>query len=68
MADENYRPTIQPTIPATQSTGPRTSEVQARVAMNAWKGGHRQMLRELSRKVNAEVLEAQDLVKTTQKR
>ena len=62
MADEIYLPIIQPTIPETQSIGPRTPEGQATVAMNAWRGGHREMLRELSRLVSAEVREARDLV------
>ena len=48
--------------PWEQSTGPRTPDGQARVARNAWKGGHRQQMRELSRMVNAEVKAGRDLV------
>jgi hypothetical protein len=35
--------------PWERSTGPRTEEGKATVARYAWKGGHRQELRELSR-------------------
>ncbi len=48
--------------PWEQSTGPVSPEGRAKVAMNAWKGGHRQQLRELSREVNAEIRAARDLV------
>jgi hypothetical protein len=48
--------------PWEQSTGPKTAEGRLRVARNAWKGGHRQQLRELSRLVSEEVRQAQDLV------
>ena len=36
------------------STGPRTDAGKARVAQNAWKGGHRAELRELSRALAAQ--------------
>lgn len=48
--------------PWEQSTGPKTPEGKAAVARNPWKGGHRQMLRELSVAVNAEVRSARELV------
>jgi hypothetical protein len=35
--------------PWTQSTGPRTEEGKAVASRNGWKGGHREMLRELAR-------------------
>lgn len=35
--------------PWEQSTGPRSPEGKATSAMNAWKGGHREILRELAR-------------------
>lgn len=35
--------------PWEQSTGPTTEAGKARVARNGWKGGHREMLRELGR-------------------
>lgn len=47
--------------PWERSTGPRTPEGQATVARNAWKGGHRQQLRELVRLVNGEFRLARDL-------
>jgi hypothetical protein len=48
--------------PWEQSTGPRTPEGKARVSRNAWKGGHRQKLRELITLVNAELRASRDLV------
>ena len=48
--------------PWERSTGPRTPEGQARVAKNAWKGGHRQKLREVVRIVNAELGAAKELL------
>ena len=35
--------------PWEQSTGPRSPEGKATSSMNAWKGGHRELLRELAR-------------------
>ena len=35
--------------PWAQSTGPLTPEGKARSSRNGWKGGHREMLRELAR-------------------
>lgn len=40
--------------PWKQSTGPRTPEGKAASSMNAWKGGHREMLRELGRALTAQ--------------
>jgi hypothetical protein len=37
--------------PWERSTGPRTSEGKARVARNAWRGGHRAEFRQLMRQV-----------------
>ena len=48
--------------PWERATGPRTTEGKARTAMNAFKGGHWLMLRELTREVNAEIKAARDLV------
>jgi hypothetical protein len=48
--------------PWERSTGPTTPEGKARVAGNAWQGGHRSKLRELSRMVNAEIQKARELV------
>ena len=48
--------------PWERSTGPRTPEGRAKVARNAWRGGYRQQLRELSRMVNAEIRAARDLI------
>lgn len=44
--------------PWEQATGPRTTDGKARTARNGFKGGHRHVLRELSRSVNAEIREA----------
>ena len=35
-----------------QSTGPRSAEGKAKTSRNAWKGGSREMLRELARLIN----------------
>ena len=48
--------------PWMQSTGPRSAEGKERVSRNAWTGGHRAMLRELTKMVNAEVRAARELV------
>lgn len=48
--------------PWERATGPRTLEGKAAAARNAFKGGHRQMLRELARMVNAEVKASRDLL------
>ena len=48
--------------PWVQSTGPKSPEGRERVSRNAWTGGHRAQLRELSKMVNAEVRAARELV------
>ena len=50
--------------PWAKSTGPRSPEGRQRVSRNAWTGGHRQQLRELSKMVNAEIRQARELVTT----
>ena len=52
--------------PWAKSTGPRSVEGKARVATNAWRGGHRAQLRELSKLVNAEVRASRELVSRCQ--
>ena len=49
--------------PWASSTGPKSEEGKARVAHNAWRGGHRKKLRELTKTVNAEIREARRLVR-----
>ena len=39
------------------STGPRTPEGKATASRNAWQGGHRAQLRELTQALNAELAE-----------
>lgn len=41
--------------PWAKSTGPKSAEGKERVARNAWRGGHRQKLRELAKMVNDEI-------------
>ena len=48
--------------PWVKSTGPRSLEGKERVAANAWRGGHRAQLRELTKMVNAECRQARELV------
>ena len=48
--------------PWERSTGPKSPEGKLQVARNAWRGGHRQKLRELSRLVNEEVRQARGLL------
>lgn len=48
--------------PWEQATGPKSSEGKERVAHNAWRGGHRQQLRELSKLVNAEIHQSRKLL------
>ena len=48
--------------PWKQSTGPKSIEGKERVAANAWRGGHRQQLRELSKLVNEQVKASRELV------
>lgn len=53
--------------PWERSTGPNTAEGKDRVARNAWRGGHRQKLRDLARMVNEEIRSARDLVETSRR-
>ena len=48
--------------PWAKSTGPRSPEGRQRVGRNAWTGGHRAQLRELSKLVNAECRKGRDLI------
>ena len=47
--------------PWEQSTGPKTPEGKSLVSRNAWKGGHRAELRELSKMVNEHVRLSREL-------
>ena len=57
MAARNWTPeqrqrqaeAIRRWSPWEQSTGPRTEQGKAAASRNGWKGGHREMLRELAR-------------------
>ncbi len=53
---------IRQWAPWDKSTGPKTPEGKERVARNPWRGGHRQLLRELSKMVNQEIRQARELV------
>ena len=55
---------IRQWMPWSKSTGPRTPEGRERVSRNAWTGGHRQQLRELSKMVNAQCRQARELIAT----
>ena len=46
---QRQREAIQRWKPWEQSTGPRSDEGKVKVSRNGWKGGARQMLRELAR-------------------
>ena len=48
--------------PWAKSTGPKSKEGKERVARNAWRGGHREKLRELSKVVNTEIRQARQLI------
>lgn len=50
--------------PWTQSTGPKSPEGKERVATNAWSGGHRQQLRELTKMVNEQLRASRELVES----
>ena len=50
--------------PWAKSTGPRSPEGRQRASRNAWTGGHRAQLRELTKIVNAECRQARELVAT----
>lgn len=49
--------------PWAKSTGPRSPEGKERVSSNAYKGGHRQQLRELIKMVNDQVRQSRDLIR-----
>lgn len=49
-------------MPWEQSTGPKTKEGKSTVSRNAWRGGHREQLRALSKMVNEELRQARELV------
>jgi hypothetical protein len=46
---ERQRDAITRWKPWEQSTGPRTTEGKARVSQNGWKGGAREMMRDIGR-------------------
>ena len=48
--------------PWAQSTGPCTPEGKAKASGNAYKGGHRKKLRDLTKMVNAEIQAARHLI------
>ena len=48
--------------PWAKSTGPKSPEGRQRVSKNAWTGGRRAQLRELTKLVNAEVRASRELV------
>ena len=52
--------------PWAKSTGPKSPEGRQRVSRNAWTGGHRAEMRELSKMVNAEVRASRELVSSCQ--
>ena len=63
MAARNWTPEqrqqqaerIRAWSPWERSTGPRTAEGKARASRNAWKGGTREVLREWSRLLKAQL-------------
>lgn len=59
---QRQREAIQQWKPWSKSTGPRSPEGKQRVRRNAWTGGHRAQLRDLSKLVNAEIRASRDLV------
>lgn len=62
MAARNWTPEqrqqqaerIKTWCPWAQSTGPRTAEGKAAASRNGWKGGHRDVLRELARALTSQ--------------
>ena len=48
--------------PWAKSSGPRSPDGKERVSRNAWTGGHRAEMRELSKMVNAKCRQARDLI------
>ena len=57
---QRQREAIQRWKPWNRSTGPKSPEGKARVARNAWTGGHTVMLRQLGKELN-QALRAQRL-------
>ena len=49
--------------PWEQSTGPRSAEGKARTARNGFKGGHRELLREMTRELNTALWEQRDALR-----
>jgi hypothetical protein len=49
--------------PWAKSTGPRTAEGKARTSRNGFKGGHRAVLRDLARGLNAALREQRDALR-----
>jgi hypothetical protein len=50
--------------PWSKSTGPKSPEGKAAVSRNAWSGGHRPMLREMSRMLSAGLERNQELLES----
>lgn len=48
--------------PWEMSTGAKTDEGKSRVSKNAWKGNHRQQIRDMTRMVNQEIRRAKETV------
>ena len=48
--------------PWERATGPKSVEGKKKVATNAWTGGHRAQLRELTKMVNTEIRQSRELV------
>lgn len=48
--------------PWEKSTGAKTEAGKAKVSRNAWKGNHRQQVREMTRLVNQEIRRAKETV------
>lgn len=59
---QRQREAIQRWKPWNQSTGPKSPEGKARVARNAWTGGHTVMLRQLVEELNQAMREQRDWV------
>lgn len=53
--------------PWTKATAPRAQAGKAKVSLNAYKGGHREYLRALSRQVTAELWAAREMVRQLRK-
>lgn len=59
---QRQREAIQRWKPWSKSTGPQSPGGKAAASRNAWTGGHRAQLRELSMLVKAEIRQARELV------